>query len=580
MTTKLENYNNKKTISSRIKKGAIVVASLATIVGGILGFDYITKKQNYPERDVIYRVRQEVAYAGGEKQQDENNIDRMEVTQIYQGSTEGAETKTEDVIATSERHISDDMQQYHLKDKLNTRIANASLTNEFVQSGISIRGGLNYQMQYGDVDPTGVTQTTHIDSLRDALLTYRIEPERALDEVEINVIKNDGKLELKNRLIESRSIIIGWLNGIQYRAGTTLENYITTDNDPKVKELYALIKEYNTTKSNAGNGTNSNVIRAKSDKIRVKILDKILKVEGSIPKAPVYYDFEDGVFDADFQESTKFLGFKPTLGKRMWVESVQTAEQLKEWLTLGLWQKDVYGEGVLRVENHWDFFPGNIPGLNKLRYDNGQKRVFSLFDKTNNGGYEIIDNVGTLARVDIQDFWLKYDQDKLYMYYLDKNGNGKIEKDKELIGQVLLRTTFGEKEENRSEVIGKEKDKRDITYVHYYTFMAGNSNNSVERYKDFKLCAYVESLMPDQLNKGYGRDSKLGFINEVRSDIYLYNEPTRVNISRAMTEENALVAAHDIYNVLTAAKRPYAQKFGKIVGLIPQVSTPVKSVKK
>ena len=96
-------------------------------------------------------------------------------------------------------------------------------------------------------------------------------------------------------------------------------------------------------------------------------------------------------------------------------------------------------------------------------------------------------------------------------------------------------------------------------------------------YKDFVLCAYLESMMPDQLNRGYGKHSKLGNINEIRSDIMLFKNPTFKNMSRALTEECSLVAEEDIYNVLKTGKRPYAKKFAEKAGLkIHQVDEATK----
>ena len=42
-------------------------------------------------------------------------------------------------------------------------------------------------------------------------------------------------------------------------------------------------------------------------------------------------------------------------------------------------------------------------------------------------------------------FLLFYGQDVLYSYFLDLNGDGHINHEKELIGQVLQRTTFDKK---------------------------------------------------------------------------------------------------------------------------------------
>ena len=60
---------------------------------------------------------------------------------------------------------------------------------------------------------------------------------------------------------------------------------------------------------------------------------------------------------------------------------------------------------------------------------------------------EIKDKFGDLAKIDIKDFILYYGQDVVYSYYLDLNGDGKLNKDNELIGQVLCRTAHDERSE-------------------------------------------------------------------------------------------------------------------------------------
>ena len=91
--------------------------------------------------------------------------------------------------------------------------------------------------------------------------------------------------------------------------------------------------------------------------------------------------------------------------------------------------------------------------------------------------------------------------------------------------------------------------------------MGGFETDSEKRDRDFLMCAYIESMMPDQLNRGYGKHSNLGHINEARSSIILYGKPSFTNLSRAVEFENSLVAAHDIYEVLYAGQRPFAKKF-------------------
>lgn len=553
--SKIETYRRKQNLYSKVKTGIAITAAAAILTSGLLTVDYLTKRNNYPERDVIFRATQQVELIGGEEKQDENSIDRKEDITIYAGNVEGAITKQQDILATSERIVNDDQVTYHLKNNVNNRVANGVVRDEKVQSGLSISGAWNYREQIGYF-PKDREVNPFENPNEDAFIILRIEPERGLNEVEINFLRQEGKLHLKTRLVEGRSVGLGWLYGKNYRSGTTLEKYTSSEEDPKVKELVSLITGYNTRKVSMDNSE------------RVKTIEEILKTESEIPRAPIYHSFEDGFIKWNFQESSIYIGHQPKLVDRMGIEVVDFLEQAKRVATLGLLKKNVDFNGFIRVENHYDFFPGNIPILNKLRYDNGSNRIFSLFDKTNNGGYEIIDQFGTIGKIVIEDFWLHYDNDLVYKYYLDKNGDGKIDEESECIGEVLVRSTFGQKEENAGQVIGKDMPKRNITYNYQYSFMAGNLKNPEERYKDFLLCAYMESLMPDQLNRGYGKHSKIGFVNEARSDIVLFNHRQMENLSRALTDVNTLVADSDIYNILKATKRPYADDFGRAVGLL------------
>lgn len=544
----------------KLVKRAVALGTLATIGLGIGGFDFYTKRLHIPERNVLFRARQEMKYSGGDEQQDEKHVNVRSITQIYRGGGQlkTAETKVTDIMATAEWYMSDESDMYHLKDEQNRRIANAYFKKERVQSGISyFPGSITAQDQFGIIDPRGIDNLEFqiSDEDRDAFLAFRFEPERALKETEINILRLDKERQLVSHLTESRYPLLGLLWGLNYRAGTTLEMYAASNDDPRVQEVFRLIEEFNKQDEMTA-----------SKKNRVNLLKKIQEAEKKVPRKLVYKDYEDGIFDWNFQESTLYLAFAPGWFERTGFNIVNHLEQIKERLTLGLWDKKVYKEGVVRIENNWDFFPGNIPLLNKLRYVKGDRRHFAPFDKTNNGGYTLIDNKGKLARVEIKDFFLHYGDDLLYKYFLDKDGNGKIDKEKELIGQVLYRVTFEQKERQDIE-LGKGREKRDVSYIINVSFMGGYETGPVKSYEDFKLCAYLESFMPDQLNRGYGKHSVLGRINEIRSDIMLFNNPTFKNMSRALTEECSLVAAEDIYDVLKAAKRPYAKTFAERTGL-------------
>jgi len=534
-------------------KAAIVgVAIVGTLLTGYGAFDFFTKRQDYPVRNVLYRVEQSINFAGGDERQDAASADKATAYQIYRGGLEGKQTKIEDILATAEYHLTDEAETFNLKRQDNTRLANAYFKKERVQAGISFAGSKLFTDQYGTVMSTSTNGVRQAGDSRnpaieeDAFLAYRVAPERGKSEVEINVLQVGGEKKLINRLEEVRSFPLGWLWGINFRRGTNLEYYDIPDKDPRAQVLFNLIAEFNKTQST-------------KQGVRESLIKKIRKTEEQIPRRTIYRDFEDGIIDVNFQESTVWLCQKPSKLKRFGFEFVDNLEQAKERLTLGLWDKAVHGEGVYRIENHWDFFPGNIPILNFIRFST-PTRTFDPFGKTNNGGYELIDNRGTLAYVKIKDFALKYGNDLLYSYYLDKNGDGKIDKKNELIGRVLHHMTYGQKNMISKE-LGKGIGKKDITYNAKITFMGGKETDPVKRYNDFLLCGYLESFMPDQLNRGYGKHSILGVLNEARSNIILMNDPTFENLSRSLTFENALVAGHDIYHVLREGQRPFAQKF-------------------
>jgi len=542
----------KKTVAA-----AVLVIFIAASLAGILFFDYFTKRLHFPERNVLFRARQEMKYSGGDEKQDARNVNVRSIAQIYRGGGQQkiAETKVEDIMAVAEWYMSDESDMYHLKDEQNRRIANAHFKKERVQAGLSFKGSLTVQDQYGIIDTQGLNppEFQRMDGERDAFLAYRFEQERATEETEINILRQADQKSLINHLVERRTPLLGWLWGLDYRGGTTLE-YYTPDDSGAVQDLFGLIELFNKPEESGA-----------SKRERVRLLQQIQAAEKKIPRKTVYADYEDGIFDWNFQESTIYLGYAPGWFERTVFNLVNHLEQAKNRITLGLWDKKVHKEGVVRVENMWDFFPGNIPLLNRIRYIRGESRHFAPFDKTNNGGYVLIDSVGTLAKVEIKDFLVHYGDDLLYLYFLDKNGDGRIDREKELIGQVLYRVTFEQKEQKDLD-LGKGKEKRDVSYIVNFSFMGGYETDPEKSYQDFRLCASIESFMPDQLNRGYGKHSVLGRINEIRSDIMLFKDPTFKNRSRALTEECSLVAGEDILAVLDAAKRPFAEAFARRIG--------------
>ena len=299
---------------------------------------------------------------------------------------------------------------------------------------------------------------------------------------------------------------------------------------------------------------------------RESLMDNVQKIEKRMQKFPIYTSFEDGILDWIPQGSTIYLGHHTSF-----------SERLKDGLGL---KKQEHAR--VRVDKYWDFFPlgltpGNVPLLN----------TFSFLNKYNLGGYKIRDKFGDLAKVDVKDFWLFYGYDLLYSYYLDLNGDGKLGED-EVIGRVLCKIT----PEVRNEIKNLGKGGvpgKDIRIKTAYSFMSPTADQQ-KGMEYFKLCAYTESLMADQLHRGYGKHSLLGFINEQRSDIMLYNTHKKIvgpslpnnpdftisrsegralmeDMSRSLTEESTLIAPKDIVRVLISAKRPYAEEVARNYGI-------------
>jgi hypothetical protein len=266
-----------------------------------------------------------------------------------------------------------------------------------------------------------------------------------------------------------------------------------------------------------------------------------------IETTPIYITYEDGFIDLFPQDSTNYLAHKPTTFERMQDGFLGKSKQIR-----------------LRVESYPDLFPGRYPLLHTIHFGEGDNVVYP-FNKYNNGGYTIYDRYGKLAQIDIQDFILFYGQDVLYSYYFDLNGNGKLEKESELIGTVLCRTTHDDRVQ-LEELIGKGKPKADVTFTTHYSFMAPEANFE-KGLEYFKLCGYIESMLPDQVNHGFGKHSLLGYINAQRSDIMLFHDLTIENMSRALTQESTLVAKYDIVKALATARRPYVKQLAVSFGV-------------
>ncbi|MBI5390002.1 hypothetical protein HZB02_00760 [Candidatus Woesearchaeota archaeon] len=211
----------------------------------------------------------------------------------------------------------------------------------------------------------------------------------------------------------------------------------------------------------------------------------------------------------------------------------------------------------LRAENHWDLFPGYWWPLQNVEIGTSPN-IWRPFDHYNNGGYSIEDAKGKIAEVKIQDFFLHYGDDVLFTYLLDKNGDGTLDTSTEVIGRVLRRVSHDE-HADLEPIIGEGQAKKDITRRYTYTFMAGSDWE--RRAVEFYLCDAMESFMVNEINRGFGKHSDLGWVNFHRSNILLLENPTVPNLGRALTTESSSVAKYDIVALLRAAGRDYMEPY-------------------
>ncbi len=520
-----------------LKKTALIgsaVAAIGLIPSYYLAKDFLLKRQNYPERNVLYRSSNVVHVSGGSEIKGERNTDRESEIKVYEG---GEESKVGTYLFRTVRELRDDIEYFNMDDSQKIRIASATRKPENVQAGLHLRGSLTFKEQLAEIITGKETKSPQ------KYMTYDFVPERGLQEKEITVVMHqDHRRTLENRMTEVRSFPFGWMFGKEFRAGTFLESYVhSPKNLQNMDGFLALIKELNSRET-------------EDISKREAMMEKVLTFEDErLERFPTISSFEDGIFDILPQGSTIYLGYKPG-----------SFERMKH--TLGFGGHDHHR---LRVDTYWDLWPGNIPILNKISFGSGDNIAYP-FDKYNNGGYILRDAYGDLAQIDIKDFILYYGQDVVYSYYLDLNGDGRIDKEHELLGHVLCRTTHDEKI-NLEKLIGEGKPKNDISFTVHYSFMGPDEDHAKGR-NYFNLCGYLESFIPDQINRGYGKHSLLGYINESRGDIMLYRDLAIENVSRAMTEESTLVAPHDVIRVLIAAQRPYAEDVAHLFGIAQDFS--------
>ena len=507
--------------------GMTLAVALAATVGYILGIDYLTKRQSYPERNVLYRATQMVSVAGstGDGSADQSNM--LSDSLVYEGGGAG---KVGTYLLRTVREQRKDIEYFNMDDTQKIRIASATRKSEIVQAGLRIGGSLNFKEQLAEIilGPGAKARRSY--------RVYKMVPERGRDEVEVTVLADDdGTLTAVNRMTERREWLLGWLWGKGFRDGTWLEAYLDhSDSRKRMSRFLETVRVLDSSETVDPGRREKAILEAR-------------RLSRAVPTRPVYFSYEDGFFDILPQESTVYLAHEPG-----WTERVADA---------------VRGDSKavrLRVENHWDLFPGRYPLLRRIHLGSGENVVYP-FDKYNNGGYRIRDRYGEIARIEIQDFILHYGQDLVYHYYLDRSGDGRIDPDTERIGTVLCRTTHDERL-NMEAVGGTDRPGADVTFTLHYSFMAPDDDPEAG-IAAFRLCGYIETMMPDQVNRGFGTHSMLGYINQQRGDIMLYTDLRIENMSRVLTQESTLTADADIVRVLAAARRPYARQVARAYGL-------------
>ncbi len=521
------------------KKTAAALAIAGSILAPatyLMGKDFLTKRQNYPERNVLFRTSDTV-YIAGNDEKIKTKADRESATQFYSGG--GIESKIGTYLFETKRERRGDIEYYNMNNSQEIRIASSNQKPEKFQAGLRIGGSLNFREQFAEVIQNAAT--------RDATkyMVYKFAPERGWRNTDTDVAEFPGERGLSenepgvieivgdkkvvrlmvNRLTEKRGIL-GWMYGKEFRDGTVLEDYAKTAENRKLAEqFFGKMKELDSVGS-----------LGKTE--RERLTDEIQSISEQMQKSPIYTSYEDGILKTLPQESTIYLGEIP-----------DNLERLKNLFGISR-----ANHNRLRIENYWDLWPGNFEFLKDFHFGSGENAMYP-FDKYNNGGYVIKDKFGTIAKVNIRDFFLFYGQDALYEYFLDLNGDGKIDEAKELIGSVLCRTSHdGRIIINELE---EETPKQDMTFTVNYSFMAPDDDLK-KGMEYFRLCAYIETMMPDQVNRGFGKHSLLGLINEQRSDVMLFTDLNIQNMSRALTQESTLAAKYDIKKLLEAAKRPYA----------------------
>lgn len=516
----------------------LLILTIALVVVFALLEDYLTKRQAYPIRHVLFQCSETVSFARNVKSNQDRFWERDSRTIIQQGNGDG--TKLGDILGIHKFETTDEGGQYQLEDKDKTRIAYAVTKVEPVQAGLSFRGTLDFRETYAE-----------LLGGKERYIIYHFLPERGEKNIQVNVYQDKvGNKHLVNKLTTYRSVPLGVIWGTKFRAGTALDGFLDTpENQAKQTRLLDTVDRYQTSKDI-------------SSETRQALVEEMLNTIESMQTDSIYISYEDGVFDYIPQESSTYLFSRPELSARVFADLAKmdldspsdTKTDISKPFAINNKNNDVVH---LRVERLVDLWPGNYALMNKLAIGESPN-VVRPFAHSNNGGYEIRDDRGVIARIKIEDFILQYGDDLVYHYYLDKNGDGVIDEDSELIGKVLYRVNNDERSLVKLQDNDPSNDS-DITQHFSYSFMAGSSWKS--RKEDFYLCNTVESFIVNEINRGFGTFSDLGWINNQRSNIRLLENRNLGNLARAMSPESALVAKRDIVALLRAAKRSYVNKY-------------------
>ncbi len=528
-----------------LRKTGLWAAGIAVAAGigyGVLKYEHLTTRQDYPIRNVLYQAKEEVKFIGtGEKASLLETSMNSETT-LQRGDPF---TKIGDIIGRVKYHYTDEFMQYQLEDAAQRRIASASEKHERIQDGADVLGKINF-----------LERQAELIGVPGKFATYSFIPKRGCKDVELNLLFDEsGVPSLVNEIVANRDcnplhLSRGAFDGDNHRAGTELNIFPKTAKNVELEgELFDIVKRFNTHNLSVGD--------------REDLINRMRKIRDNLDKTPVMVSEEDGIFDWLPQESTMYLFGKPSSEARAGISSGKAGVYPTDasWGVIeNLQIANPTGIPVkLRIENHWDLWPGRILGLRGVSFGSGRDTLMP-FAKYNNGGYEIIDGTGTVAEVRFKDFVLRYGKDVLYEYYLDKDGNGKINDEKELLGSVLFHIDNDESLD-LSDALGSssKKEKKDVSYNLVYSFMRGSDEATA--HQDFYLCNAFESFLLNETNRGYGKHSYLGYVNTQRSNILLLETRTVPNLSRAMTIESAIVAEQDMVNLLRAAGRDYVNRY-------------------